>query len=414
MSRSYGFGVNLVSAANRLKILSLIQEEGQVSRTELARLTGLSLPAVSRIVGLLVEQGYTREIGLGQSGGGRKPVMLEVIPDAGFVIGVDLGGTHVLAAAADLHGQILHTADASPNGRPVIASIYAAIQEVIDRFSTKQRKRLLGIGVGTPGLLDFGSGTVITAANLDWKNVPLRELLHDKFHLPIFVDNDANVAALAEWAQGAGRGIQHLVHITVSRGLGAGIIINGQILRGAGGTAGEIGETFLLESAETERSWRTVEGLCSGRALVRQVKEALERGEGTSLREACRSRAEGPTFEMILSAATASDPLAVRLVERAAGYLAVEIANVINALDPQLVIVGGMLAQAGDRVLAPIHQALERLLSPVLRDKVSITLGTLGERAGVIGAASLVLHNAFALPLQHGEAVPLLSLRRQP
>lgn len=410
MSRPHGFGLNQVSEANRLRILSHIRDIERISRTELAQLTGLSLPAVSRIVGLLVEQGYAREIGLGNSRGGRRPVMVEAIPDAGFVIGVDLGGTRILAAAADLHGQVLHDAETRPNGASVLDSLNAAIYEVINRFSAKERKRLLGIGVGTPGLLDFGSGTVITAANLGWKNVPLRELLREKFDLPVFVDNDANVAALAEWSQGAGKGVQHLVHITVSRGLGAGIIINGQLHRGAGGTAGEIGETFMLETTETERGWRTLEGLCAGRALVRQAKEALERGEATSLREACHGQTEALTFEMILSATAAGDPLAVQLVQRAAGYLGVGIANVVNVFDPQLVVVGGMLAQAGDLVLTPIHETLDRLLSPALRQKVQVTLGTLGERAGVIGAASLVLHNAFAPPIQHGESVSLLPM----
>lgn len=414
MPKSHGIALGQVSEANRLRTFNLIREKGQISRTELARLTGLSLPAVSRIVGMLVDQGYAREIGLGDSRGGRKPVMVEAIPDAGFVVGVDLGGTRVLAATADLQGQVRHTVETQPGSVPILEALYAAIQEAIHRLSDKERKRLLGIGVGTPGLLDFESGTVITAANLGWKNVSLRELLRERFDLPVFVDNDANVAALAEWSQGAGKGVQHLVHITVSRGLGAGIILNGQLHRGAGGTAGELGDTFMIETTETERGWRTLEGLCSGRALVRQAKEALERGEVTSLRAACDGQPATLTFEMILAASAAGDPLAIQLVRRAAGYLGVGIANVVNTFDPQLVIVGGVLAQAGDLVLSPIRETLDRLLSPILRQKVRVTLGTLGERAGMIGAAWLVLHNAFASPLQHGEAVSLLSLRRQP
>lgn len=414
MPRPRGFALTQVSHANRLKILGLMQEKGPTSRTELAQLTGLSLPAVSRIVGLLVQKGYAREVGLGDSNGGRKPVLVEAIADAGFVIGVDLGGTCVLAAGADLKGQVLHTTEIYPEGGEVLEGVYAAIHEAINRLSATEQKRVLGIGVGTPGVLDYDSGTVISASNLGWRNVRLREQLQGQFHLPVFVDNDANLAALAEWSQGAGRGVQHLVHITVSRGLGAGIIINGQIHRGAGGTAGEIGETYMAESTESERGWRTLEGLCSGRALVGQAKEALEHGEITSLLQACGGQAEGLTFEMILAAAAAGDPLAVRLVGRAAGYLGVGIANVVNTLDPQLVVIGGILAQAGNLVLGPICETLDRLLSPVMRGKVRVGLGMLGERAGVIGAASLVLHNALAPPLRHGDAVSLLLLERVP
>ncbi|MEW5814055.1 MAG: ROK family transcriptional regulator [Spirochaetota bacterium] len=404
MSKSHGFALNLVSEANRLKILSFIRDKEHISRTELAQLANLSLPAVSRIVGLLLRQGYVREVGLGDSRGGRKPVMVEAVPDVGFVIGVDLGGTRILAAAADLHGRVLHVAEARPEGTRLIDSLFTAIREAVHRLDKEQRKRLLGIGIGTPGLLDYTRGVVITAANLGWKNVPLRDRVQEEFNLPAFVDNDANVAALAEWLQGAGRGVQHLVHITVSRGLGAGIIINGQMHRGAGGTAGEIGETFMLESAKTECGWQTLEGLCAGRALVQQAEDALKRGEAAALHAPV-------TFETILSAAKGGDALSVRLLQRAADYLSVGIANFVNTFDPQLVIVGGMLARAGDLVLKPIREKLDRLLGPVLREKVQVTLGTLGERAGVIGAASLVLHQAFAPPLQHGEAVSLLPLR---
>lgn len=405
-----GFDLNQVSEANRLKILSLIRDRARVSRTELSRLTGLSLPAVSRIVGLLLDQGYVREKGFGESSGGRKPMMLETIPEAGLVIGIDLGATRVLAAAADLHGRLLHVAEAQSSEAPVLDSLRAAIHEAIDRLTIDQRGRLLGIGVGTPGLIDSSSGVVITAANLGWKNVPLRDLLQKEFDVPVFVENDANVAALAEWSHGAGRGASHLVYLTVSRGLGAGIIINGQIYRGARGTAGEIGDTFLHESRETPGTWLTLEDLCSGRALFAQAKAALEGGERSTLRGAFGQQSEPLNLTAILEAARHGDALAVSLVRRAAGYLGVGIANVVNSLDPQRVIVGGALAQAGDLVFGPIRETLDRLLSPVLRANIEVAPGTLGERAGVIGAFSLVLHHAFSPPLQHGEAVAHESL----
>lgn len=410
MPKSHAFGLNLVSDANRLKILSLIRDNGQTSRTTLAELTGLSLPAVSRIVGLLVEQGYVREIGFGDSRGGRRPMMLEAIPDAGFVIGADLGGMRVLAAVSDLLGHIQHVAEVRPNSASVIEVLHTAIHSAINGLSSEQRKRLLGIGIGTPGLIDYASGVVITAANLGWKNVPLRDLLQAEFDLPVFVDNDANVAALAEWSQGAGQGASHLVYLTVSRGLGAGIILNGLVYRGAGGTAGEMGDTFLLESAETEYGWLTLEDLCSGRAIVARATAALKNGEASSLRLMSGNHLDSLNLEIILKAAMDGDRLAANLVRAAAAYLGVGIANIVNSLDPGLIIVGGTLAQAGDLVFEPIHEKLDHLLSPVLRHKVRVVPGILGEYAGIIGAASLVLYHAFAPPLQHGESVPLLPM----
>lgn len=408
MVKQYGFDITQLSNANRLKILSTIRDNQRISRTQLAKLTGLSLPAVSRIVGMFIEQGYVREIGFDDSKGGRKPVMLETIPEAGFVIGVDLGGTQVKAALVNLHGQALQIFEQKINDNSIIDALYSAIYKAIQQLDKEQRKRLLGIGVGTPGLLDYDSGVVITAANLGWKNVALRALLEKDFNMPIFVDNDANVAALAEWTQGAGQKVSHLVYITVSRGLGAGIILNGQIYRGAGGTAGEIGETFLLASVESESRLLTLEDLCSGRTLEMQAIEALKRGEESRLRLLSDNQFENIRLEMIIEAAQAGDTLAVRLVQRAAYYLGVGIANIVNTLDPKLVIVGGTLSRAGDILLDPIYKTLDHLLSPVLRQKVEIITGMLGERAGVLGAASLVLYHAFAPPIQHSEAVPLL------
>jgi glucokinase-like ROK family protein len=405
MIKRYGFDVSQVSDANRLKILSIVRENKHISRTQLAKLTGLSLPAVSRIIGMLIEQGYVREIGLGDSKGGRKPVMLETIPEAGFVIGVDLGGTSVRAALVNLHGQALHIVEQRPEGSSIIEALKNAIHKAIQQLDENQRKRLLGIGVGTPGWLDYSSGVVITAANLGWKNVALRSLLEEEFGLPIFVDNDANVAALAEWSQGAGQKVSHLVYITVSRGLGAGIILDGQIYRGAGGTAGEIGETFLFTSFDPEPRLLTLEDLCSGRALESQAIEAIKHGQDSHLRLLSKNR-----LEMIIEAAQSGDALAIKLMQRAAYCLSVGITNIVHSLDPQLIIIGGTLSKAGNILLEPIYEKLNCLLSPILLKKVEITTGMLGEYAGVLGAASLVLYHAFATPIQHSETVSLLSL----
>ncbi len=408
MEKPYGFDVSQVKNANRLRILSIIRDNKHISRTQLAKLTGLSLPAVSRIVGMFIEQGYVREIGLGDSRGGRKPVMLETIPEAGFVIGVDLGGTSVKVALVNLHGQALHIVEQRPNESSIIETLIDTIHKAIQHLDKDQRKRLIGIGVGTPGLIDYASGVVITAANLGWKNVALRDLLEEEFNLPIFLDNDANVAALAEWTQGAGQKASHLVYITVSRGLGAGIIIDGQVYRGTGGTAGEIGDTFLVISDGPETKLCTLEDLCSGRALETQAIEALKRGEDSRLLQLSGNRIERISLDMILEAAQLRDALAVRLLQRAAYYLGVGIANIVYSLDPRLIIIGGTLSRAGYTLLEPIYNTLDHLLLPVLRKKVEVTTGMLGEHAGILGAASLVLYHAFSPPIQHSEAFPLL------
>ena len=410
MIKRTGFDVSQVSDANRLKILSIVRENKPISRTQLAKLTGLSLTAVSRIIGMLIEQGYVREIGLGDSGGGRKPVMLEIIPDAGFAIGVDLGGTSIRAALVNLHGQALHIVEQRPEDTSILETLYNTIHKTIQQLDENQRKRLLGIGVGTPGLIDYASGVVITAANLGWKSVALRTLLEEEFDLPIFLDNDANVAALAEWSQGAGQKASHLVYITVSRGLGAGIILDGQIYRGAGGTAGEIGDTFLFTSLDPEPRLLTLEDLCSGRALESQAIEAIKRGEESHLRLLSENRLDSISLEMIIEAAQAGDALANKLVQRAAYWLSVGIANIVHSLNPQLIIIGGTLSMAGKILLEPLYETLDRLLSPVLRKKVEVTTGLLGEHAGVLGAASLVLYHAFATPIRHNETVSLISI----
>lgn len=410
MRKRYGVDLSQVSDANRLKILGMILENGSISRTQLAQLSGLSLPAVSRIVTILIEQGYVREAGFGGSNGGRKPVLLEPISQAGFVIGADLGGSSVRAALVDLNGQIIEVTEQRPQGEPIIQVLLNVIHETIQQLDLGQRKRLLGIGVGTPGLIDYSSGVVLTAANLGWKNFPLRERLENEYHLPIFVDNDANVAALAEWTRGAGQKTAHMVYLTISRGFGAGFILDGKIYRGATGTAGEIGDTFWVLSKEVPSGWHTLEDLCSGRALESQALAAIRQGESSLLCPNRDSPATSIPLEAIFEAARQGDGLATRLVNAAADYLSMGIANLVNIMDPELVIIGGAFSQAGDLLLEPINRALDRLLPPLLRQKVKVTTGVLGERAGVLGAASLVLHHAFMPPIQHNEAVSLLPI----
>lgn len=410
MPPATGFNLNLVSETNRLRVLGLIREKGRISRTDLSPLAGLSLPAVSRIVAALVEQGYVHEVGPSDSRGGRRPIMVEMIPDAGFAVGVDLGRDRILAAGVDMGGSLLEVVEGPVRPSSTMDALIAAIRQVLRHLGPERRKRLLGIGVGTPGLLDFSSGVVITAANLGWKNVPLRKELQSRFRVPAFVDNDANVAALAEWSQGAGKAVSDLIYLTVSRGLGAGVLINGQIYRGVRGIAGEIGETFMTESGSSSSGWLTLEDLCSGRALVAQASEALRRGGHSVLSGGRKAGQPALSLMDILNAASGGDPLAVRLVNRAVNYLGVGIANIVNIFDPELVIVGGDLALAGEDVLRPIREELDRLLSGANRPKVQVLPGTLGDQAAVLGAASLVLHYAFAPPLAHSGAPSLLTV----
>ncbi len=326
-----------------------------------------------------------------------------------YVIGVDLGGTQLRAALVTANGTILAhervrtCIEEGPTA--VIARMVGLINHV--RAALPANGDLLGIGVGAPGPLNPATGVVYAPPYMPgWHDVHLRDAVAEPTGLPVVIDNDANVAALAEWHFGAGVGTRHMVYVTVSTGIGGGVIIDGQLLLGRLGAAAELGSMIL--DAQRGRTW---EELASGTALGQAAAEAMP-NHPTSLLHALASPQQ-VTAAHVARAATDGDTLAQSLMDREAQFLGMGFASILHIFSPELLLVGGSVVRENPDLLAQAREiAYRRVIADLYRD-VPIMPPHLGERAGVLGAAVLILAahggRSFTLapsppaPLPHGE-----------
>jgi predicted NBD/HSP70 family sugar kinase len=394
---------------NRRQVLRTLGEAGPVSRAEVARRTGLSRSTVSSLVaelqtaGLVVEaEGAQREAPSDQ--GGRPGVLIALDRSAGVAAGIDFGHRHLRVAVADLGHTVLAEAvtDREPDARAE-ADLDTAVR-LFDRVLAEagaDRDQVLGIGMGLPAPIDSASGTVGATALLPgWVAVRAGEELGHRIGLPVLVDNDANLGALAEWTWGAGRDCTELAYIKVSSGIGAGLVLGGRLFRGASGTAGEIGHITVDESGPVCR--------CGNRGCLEVVAGA------PAILELLRPvRGPGLTLRDVLEMSAAGDQGTRRVLADAGRQIGIALANLCNLFNPERVVVGGQLGQAGDVLLDPMREAVGRGAISTAAEAATIVAGRLGERAELLGALALVLREPDRfLPIDHDDAVPPAPLRK--
>jgi len=315
-------------------------------------------------------------------------------------IGADLGGTNIRLALVDPEGGLSEPYRYPTPPRGGAAAILETLAQGIRVLQHQARAhgiRLVGCGLGVAGLLDGPAGVVYTAPNVPgFQNLPLKKLLEEKVEVTVTLENDANAAAFAEYWLGAGRGVSSLVCLTLGTGIGSGIILEGKLLRGASGAAGEAGH--MVVEADGERcgcgARGCLEAYSSATAILRDARAALARGEVTSLREPFRARPEALTARDVTDAARAGDRVARGILERAGRYLGVGLASLVHLLGPDLITLAGGLTAVGDLLLPPALAELTRRAFPVLLRRTRVELSALAETAGMLGAAGLVLADA--------------------
>jgi glucokinase len=301
-------------------------------------------------------------------------------------IALDIGGTTLRAACYspdNLTPAHLRKIPAQPAGPDTLPNIIELVRSVWPAGQT-----IAGIGVAAPGPVDPYAGVVLIAPSLPgWENLPLRQILSEALGTPVYVGNDANVAALGEWVYGAGQGHQDLIYLTISTGIGGGIIANGQLLLGANGLAGELGHVTVLPDGPLCSCGRRghLEALASGPSIARWVEEQLQQGTSSGL-----PRAAHLSARQIALAAQAGDSLAGAAFERAGAFLGEALAIFINIFNPSAVILGGGVALSGELLFAPIRKILKRqVYSHHFLDKLKLTSAALGDEAGLLGALAL-------------------------
>ncbi len=311
-------------------------------------------------------------------------------------LGVDLGGTKLIAAVISSEGEIVAReyrstrAEEGPEG--VVERIFDAINRVVS-LARVETSALGGVGIAAAGALDMERGVITASPNLPgWKNIPLRDIMEKRLGIRTFLLNDANAAALGEHRFGVGRGVDDLVYITVSTGIGGGLIIGGKIYSGICGSAGEIGHMTIDVNGPRCRCGNIgcLETLASGTALAMEARERIAHGAKTSMLELAGGEPGDITAKTVSEAARGGDPVALELVSRAGSYLGVGMVNLINIFNPEMIIVGGGMSRMGDMLLDPAREVVRERAFRLPADAVRIVISELGDDAGVLGAAAFV------------------------
>lgn len=311
-----------------------------------------------------------------------------------LVIAVDLGGTQIRVGLVDLTGNFLRRVacptEADQGLEAVLRRLVSRIQEVRQGLADAD---ILGVGIGSPGPVDPLAGQIISPPNLPgWTEVPLRDLLEQRLRLPVRLANDANAAALGEWAFGAGRGRQNMVYVTISTGVGGGVITEGRLLLGHRGLAGEVGHMTL--QADGPRcncgNYGCWEALASGTAMARDGAEAASSGRSPVLAELCQGAFERVDARMVGKAARRGDPVAGEIIERAAVYSGVGIANLLHLYSPEVVLIGGGVSRLGDVLFSTMRRVARERAMPPYRD-VPIEPAVLAADVGLLGTVALFL-----------------------
>ena len=386
---------DLMRALNRSTVLNIIKTHGPIGRAEVARRSGLSPATVTGITADLISEDLVFEKEAGDSSGGRRPILLAINPTGGCVVGIKLTETQLIGALTDLEASVISTHARPLSTRSIDKSIDQLAQVVhnLVHASGFPKNKLLGVGIGLAGTVDAENGVLRQSPYLGWRDLPIRQLLRAKVRVPVYVDNDVNTLTLAEKWFGAGQGLDHFLTVTVGRGVGLGIVVNGQFYRGAGGGAGEFGHTVIDPEGPTCACGKRgcLEAFVSDPGLIFMATQAARRGD---LSETPHSVAD------LVRLADAGNPVARSIFARAGEILGRGLANLINVFDPQRIIVGGEGVRSGEWLFGPMRAAIALHVLPSLASDAEIRVEPWGDDAWARGAASLVLRELFESPVR--------------
>ncbi|MBU0700808.1 ROK family protein [bacterium] len=310
-----------------------------------------------------------------------------------LVIGIDIGGTKIDAGIIDSSGKILKKTRIYTKAHEGLDAVVQRIYDAIELVAADSKASIRGIGIGAPGQVDVKNGIVIFAPNMGWKDVELRRLIHERYKLPVEIENDANCGALAEAKFGAGSGANSLIWITVGTGIGGGIIISGKLMQGAGFAGGEIGHMTIKEKGPVCGCGNKgcLEALAAGPAIIHQIRDKIIAGTQTSILKIVDDDLNKITVEIAAKAADMGDNLSHKELNRAGKYLGIGVANLANILNPEVIILGGgVMEVAGHHLLKIIKNTVQNRALSQARANLRIELARLGNDAGLIGASLLI------------------------
>lgn len=384
-------------------VLDLVRSGAARTRPELTRLSGLGRNVITQRVGQLTEAGLFAAGSLAPSTGGRAPRELRLRAEAGVVLVAHLGATSVSVAMTDLAGQVLHrhveNGDIAAGPQSVLARVETLFDRLLESDCRPARAAVYGIGLGLPGPVEFATGRPVSPPIMPgWDRYPVREHLAKRYLAPVWVDNDVNLLALGEQRRGSARGLSNVIYVKVGTGIGAGLVSNGLLHRGAQGCAGDIGHVAVPAATNVICRCGNVgclEALAGGAALARDGVAAAHESRSPAL---AGLLAAGKSIggADVVRAAQQGDGFALGLVARAGRLVGETLATLVNFFDPALIILGGEVVEAGDHLLASIRETIYQRSLPLATRDLQITRSTLGREAGLVGAAFMVIDELFA------------------
>jgi glucokinase-like ROK family protein len=381
-------------------VLDAVRSGQARTRPQLVGLLGLGRNVVTHRVGQLLESGLVIEGELGVSTGGRAPRELRFDANAGMLVAAELGATSISVAVCDLAGfplsEMDQVADITDGPQPVLTRVVAMARELIGRLP---QRSVWGLGVGVPGPVEFASGRPVAPPIMPgWDGYPVRDLLAEAFDAPVWVDNDVNVMALGEQRAGIAQGERDFIYCKIGSGIGAGVVSNGQLTRGAQGCAGDIGHIAVLQQpAVVCRCGRTgcLEAVAGGVALQREGLEAAHDGRSAYLMARLKEGA-GIQARDVGEGAAHGDPVCAELLRRSGHLVGDTLASLVNVLNPSMIVIGGGVASSGDAYLAAVREAILRRSLPLATRDLRISRSPLSTRAGLFGAAIMATEELFA------------------
>lgn len=403
MTRPATADQGLVRKLNTTIVLDALRRFAPLSRAELSVRTGLNRSTVSSIVNSLIDQGFVQETELQNSKVGRPGMLLILNPQGGFAVGVEIGVDFISAIVTDFVARVLWKqrleSDPEMEQLDIIERAEGLTQAALNT-GLASGLRPLGIGLGAPGLVDIRQGRLVFAPNLHWSNVPLRLMWTQRFNLPIFVENEANAAALGEYYFGSAHGVDNFIYLSAGVGLGGGIMIDGRLFRGSSGYAGEVGHMTIDRQGEIcgcgkRGCWETQVG---PRAVIRRVQNTLRSGVPSLMSNLAGGDLHKITFEVVVEAAQACDSAALAALEEVGRSLGAGVANLVNIFNPELIVLGGALNLASSFLLPVIQQTLcDNALKPSC-ENIRLAASAHGTDACMMGAVALVVDDIFREP----------------
>lgn len=383
-----------------LAILRLIHSARNFSRLDIARKAGCSPSVITSVIRSLMEKKLVSEASPATSSVGRKPIPLRVRPDAGYLVGIDIGSyfTHVIVT--DINGIIVQKRQIETglqDGRnEVLRRVFACVHETIES-SKLPHNSIQGIGIAHSGVIDTAQGVVISfprPGQMDeWKNVPVKTIFEKEFKVPCLLEDSVRTMATAEKSFGLGDGERDFLFIEVGMGIGAAIFINGKLYRGAGGKAGEFGHVTVDENGPLCSCGNSgcLESVASCAAIIESVRKAIERGVDSRIRDLAPGGSNRISIEVIAQAASENDSLAFRVLQDASSKIARALADLVNLLNPRLIIFGGALFRAAPQLLSdPLRRVIRQRALEKSANDVRLVVSALGAEAGALGASRLI------------------------